>query len=75
MTHNYEIEELINYLQEREANYALLHCNSAYPPPYEDLNLRYLKKRSNAYHLHKLVIQVTKEDIIVYMQQFLLEQE
>tara|TARA_Y100000816_G_scaffold292490_1_gene288053 strand:+ start:5688 stop:7928 length:2241 start_codon:yes stop_codon:yes gene_type:complete len=43
MTHNHEIEELINFLQEREANYALLHCNSAYPPPYEDLNLRYLE--------------------------------
>ena len=28
---HYEIEELINYLQEREANYALLHCNSDIP--------------------------------------------
>ena len=74
MTHNYEIEELINYLQEREANYALLHCNSAYPPPYEDLNLRYLKTLKRI-SFAQVGYSGHERDVIVYMQQFLLEQE
>ena len=73
MTHTYEIEELINYLQER-TNYALLHCNSAYPNSYEDLNFRYLKTLKRI-SFAQVGYSVTKEDIIVYMQQFLLEQE
>ncbi|MCB0325951.1 MAG: N-acetylneuraminate synthase family protein, partial [Bdellovibrionales bacterium] len=37
-----EIVEAVDVLQRHGAAYALLHCNSTYPAPYRDLNLRYL---------------------------------
>ena len=42
MTSQSEIFQTVKLLQSIEANYSLLHCNSAYPPPYEDLNLNYI---------------------------------
>jgi sialic acid synthase SpsE len=39
-----EILQTVALLQESAASYALLHCNSAYPAAYRDLNLNYLKK-------------------------------
>lgn len=41
-----EIRESVAVLREAEAAYVLLHCNSAYPAPYRDLNLRYLERLS-----------------------------
>lgn len=38
-----DIDRAIELLEKSTTNYALLHCNSTYPPPYSDLNLAYLK--------------------------------
>lgn len=37
-----EIEETVAFLDGIGADYALLHCNSTYPAPFSDLNLRFL---------------------------------
>jgi sialic acid synthase SpsE/sugar phosphate isomerase/epimerase len=39
-----EIREAVAVLQQHGAAYALLHCNSTYPAPYKDVNLRYLDR-------------------------------
>ncbi len=39
-----EIAEAVALLQRHGAAYALLHCNSTYPAPYKDVNLRYLEQ-------------------------------
>ena len=39
-----EISEAVAVLQRHGASYALLQCNSTYPSPYKDLNLRYLEQ-------------------------------
>ncbi len=39
-----EIIESVRLLRAGRSPYALLHCNSAYPSPYKDLNLRYLDR-------------------------------
>ncbi|TDX58906.1 N-acetylneuraminate synthase family protein [Orenia marismortui] len=37
-----EIEKTVQFLKAREANFALLHCNSTYPAPFKDINLRFM---------------------------------
>lgn len=37
-----EINETVNFLQRKKAAFILLHCNSTYPTPFKDVNLRYL---------------------------------
>ena len=44
MTSESEIGESIALLRSSGAQYALLHCNSTYPAPFKDLNLRYMAK-------------------------------
>lgn len=39
-----EIKETIEFLRSRGSEFALLHCNSTYPAPFKDINLRYLEK-------------------------------
>lgn len=39
-----EIDETVEFLTRLKANFALLHCNSTYPAPFKDINLRYLQK-------------------------------
>lgn len=39
-----EIEETVALLRGLGANYALLHCQSTYPAPFKDVNLRYLER-------------------------------
>jgi N-acetylneuraminate synthase len=39
-----EIKEAIAILNESQAKYILLHCNSTYPAPFKDINLNYLDK-------------------------------
>ncbi len=44
MSSESEIKETVNYLNSLSANYVLLHCNSTYPTPFKDVNLRYIKR-------------------------------
>ena len=37
-----EIEVVVDALKRLDARFALLHCNSAYPAPYHDINLRFI---------------------------------
>lgn len=39
-----EIEYTINFLKEKNAEFALLHCISTYPTAFEDINLRFMEK-------------------------------
>ena len=43
MSSSQEIEFTVNFLNERNAEFALLHCNSTYPAPFHDINLNWLK--------------------------------
>lgn len=38
-----EIEQVIEFLNQHNSQYILLHCNSTYPAPYQDINLNFLK--------------------------------
>ena len=44
MASELEIRSGIRHLQKKGANYVLLHCNSTYPTPFKDVNLRYLER-------------------------------
>lgn len=39
-----EVEFTVNFLKERGAQFALLHCNSTYPAAFEDINLRFMDR-------------------------------
>jgi N-acetylneuraminate synthase len=39
-----EVDFTVKYLKERNAQFALLHCNSTYPAAFEDINLRYMNQ-------------------------------
>jgi N-acetylneuraminate synthase len=39
-----EILDIVNLLREHGALYVLLHCNSTYPAPFKDINLRYMDR-------------------------------
>ena len=59
-----EIKFTSNYLNKHNASYALLHCNSTYPAPVQDINLNFiptLKKIHNTvgYSGHERGINVT----------------
>ena len=43
MSSESEIKTTIKFLNSFNADYALLHCNSTYPAPFKDINLRYLE--------------------------------
>lgn len=45
-----EIQESIRLLKRKGAQFALLHCNSTYPAPFKDLNLRYIHKLKRLGH-------------------------
>ena len=42
-----EIDETVEFLTRLKADFALLHCNSTYPAPFKDINLRYMNKLEN----------------------------
>lgn len=46
-----ELDEMVEYLEKySDGNYILLHTNSAYPTPAEELNLRMIKTLRERYH-------------------------
>ena len=47
-----EIGVTVDFLNKRDTNYALLHCNSTYPAPLHDINLRWI---SELRKIHPLV--------------------
>jgi len=44
MSSEAEIKESVAFLDGLGANYVLLHCNSTYPTPFKDVNLKYLTR-------------------------------
>nr|WP_255768920.1 N-acetylneuraminate synthase family protein [Maritalea mediterranea] len=44
MSSEWEIKQSVALLESLGADFALLHCNSTYPTPYKDVNLKYLEK-------------------------------
>lgn len=47
MSSEVEISKTVQYLDSLGAEYVLLHCNSTYPTPYKDVNLKYLTRLRN----------------------------
>ena len=43
MSHLEEIEKTVEFLKSLGAEFVLMHCNSTYPAPFRDLNLRFMK--------------------------------
>lgn len=39
-----EVEFTVNFLKQRQIDFALLHCNSTYPAAFEDINLRFMEQ-------------------------------
>jgi len=46
-----EIQITTNFLNSRNAEFVLLHCNSTYPAPFHDINLNWMKKLKNIHSL------------------------
>ena len=44
MSHMHEVELTVDFLKERNVEFALLHCNSTYPAAFEDINLRFMNQ-------------------------------
>lgn len=49
MSSNEEIKHTVSILKNIKTNFALMHCNSTYPSPYRDINLRFMQKLSGDY--------------------------
>jgi len=43
MSTNSEIVKRVQYLDQKNVDYTILHCNSTYPAPFEDIELNYIK--------------------------------
>ena len=44
-----EIDAAVNWMHEESADFAILHCNSTYPAPIEDLNLKCIQTLKERY--------------------------
>ena len=44
MSSTEEIQITVNFLNEKKAEFALLHCNSTYPAPLHDININFINK-------------------------------
>jgi N-acetylneuraminate synthase len=44
MCKEWEIKKSTHFLQNLGAQFALLHCNSTYPTPFKDVNLKYIQR-------------------------------
>lgn len=43
MSFSSEVDQVIEFLNAQNARYVLMHCNSAYPPAFHDINLKFLE--------------------------------
>ena len=50
MSTEYEIVQSVELLERSGASFALLQCNSTYPAPFKDINLRYLSRLAEIGH-------------------------
>jgi len=46
-----EIQTTTSFLNSRDADFVLLHCNSTYPAPFHDINLNWIKKLKDIHPL------------------------
>lgn len=46
-----EIERTVEFLEDHDADYALLHCRSTYPAPYHNLNLAFIDELRERYEV------------------------
>ena len=46
-----EIEKTISFLREHSVDFAITHCTSIYPAPYESINLEYLKTLKEKFNI------------------------
>ena len=51
MSSTEEIQITTTFLNSRNADFVLLHCNSTYPAPFHDINLNWIKKLENIHSL------------------------
>ncbi len=47
-----EIEHLVRFLEKIKAQFILLHCNSTYPAPYHDVNLKFMNTMRDRFNCH-----------------------
>lgn len=52
MSHTHEIACSVNFLKQKTVSFVLLHCNSTYPAPLHDINLRFMHRLRD---MHPLV--------------------
>ena len=52
MSREEEIKKTIAFLEEKKTDFAILHCNSTYPAPFHNINLKYIERLKT---LHPLV--------------------
>ena len=46
-----EVQITVNFLNKRKANFVLLHCNSTYPAPFQDINLIWIEQLRKIHNL------------------------
>ena len=46
-----EVQITVNFLNKRKANFVLLHCNSTYPAPFQDINLKWIEQLRKIHNL------------------------
>lgn len=44
-----EIDKSVRFLKNNKAKFILLHCNSTYPAPFEDINLKFIQTMKDKY--------------------------
>ena len=66
-----EIETTVKHLNKLGAEYILLHCNSTYPTPSKDINLRFIQRLKEKFNVivgysgHELGIAVSSASIVM----------
>ncbi len=51
MSEENEIDRTVQFLQERDAEFGLLHCRSTYPSPFHNLNLEFMNELRDKYNV------------------------